>query len=146
MKIFLVGVLSMVIGASAFAPVTTTPRQPNGLILQAESSSRKAFLSSAASAVAGAFLIAPAANAGTMAQRLINTPTEQWETGKATPEVAVARKATIGSYVPIKRLNLERKSPVERLDISAPNFTAYRKTLPGLYKTLGEAVSESKHG
>lgn len=144
MKVVLVCILSMLIGASAFAPAFT--RQATLLTLQAESSSRKAFLSSAASAVAGAFLVAPAANAGTMAQRLVTTPTEQWETGAATPEVAAIRKASTASYVPIKRLTLERKSPVERLDISAPNFAAYKKTLPGLYKTLGEAVAESKNG
>jgi hypothetical protein len=146
MKVLLVGILSIIVGASAFSPACTTSRQTNLLVLQAEASSRKAFISSAASAVAGAFLVAPVANAGTMAQRTVTTPTEQWETGKATPEVAAARKASTGSYVPIKRLNLERKSPVQRLDIGAPNFTAYKKTLPGLYKTLDQAIGESKNG
>lgn len=149
MKLLLVFFVSMAFGASAFAPMATNARQQQAFILQAESSSRKAFLSKAASVAVGAFLAAPVANAGTMSQKLIEAPTEQWETGSASAEAAAARKARATGdgtgYVPIKRLNLERKSPVTRLDINAPDFTAYKKSLPGLYKTLDQAIAESKH-
>mmetsp|Transcript_27172 Transcript_27172/g.38936 ORF Transcript_27172/g.38936 Transcript_27172/m.38936 type:complete len:148 (+) Transcript_27172:160-603(+) len=147
MKLLLAFFASMAFGASAFAPLATNARQQHEFVLQAESSSRKAFLSRAASVAVGAFLAAPVANAGTMSQRLIEAPTEQWETGSASAEAAAARKARAAGdgYVPIKRLNLERKSPITRLDINAPDFTAYKKSLPGLYKTLDQAIAESKH-
>ena len=45
------------------------------------------------------------------------------------------------NYAPIKRLTLERKSPVTRLDINAPDFTAYKKSYPGLYKTTTQVAS-----
>mmetsp|Transcript_15231 Transcript_15231/g.23195 ORF Transcript_15231/g.23195 Transcript_15231/m.23195 type:complete len:126 (-) Transcript_15231:188-565(-) len=105
-----------------------------------EKVSRKAFLSSAAATLA----VPLVANAGTMAQENVNTPTEQWETGSPTAAAASARKERFSqartqmnsSFPPIKRLTLERKSPVTRLDINAPNFTEYKKTFPGLYKKV----------
>ena len=101
--------------------------------------SRKAFFSAAAATFAAPLV------ANAMAQENVSTPTEQWETGSPTAEAAAARKARFSnartqmtsSYPPIKRLTLERKSPVTRLDINAPNFEAYKKTYPGLYKKLG---------
>jgi hypothetical protein len=79
-----------------------------------------------------------------MDQELVKDPTEVWETGKAS---AVAASARVGRYTnartqmnsnfaPQKRLTLERKSPVTRLDINAPNFDAYRTSFPGLYKKI----------
>mmetsp|Transcript_16343 Transcript_16343/g.18850 ORF Transcript_16343/g.18850 Transcript_16343/m.18850 type:complete len:136 (-) Transcript_16343:217-624(-) len=113
-------------------------------------SSRKAFLSSAAAALTAPLV----ANAGTMAQENISTPTEQWETGSPTEAAAKARKERFSqartqmssSFPPIKRLTLERKSPVTRLDINAPYFTEYKKTYPGLYKKASGAkvVTEKK--
>lgn len=99
---------------------------------------RKAFFSAAAATFAAPLV------ANAMAQENVSTPTEQWETGSPTPEAAAARKARFAnartqmtsSYPPIKRLTLERKSPVTRLDINAPNFEAYKKTYPGLYKKI----------
>jgi hypothetical protein len=101
--------------------------------------SRKAFFSAAAASFAAVPLVSNA-----MSQENIFTPTEQWETGSPTPEAAAARKARFANartqmtsnYPPIKRLTLERKSPVTRLDINAPGFEAYKKTFPGLYKKL----------
>ena len=100
--------------------------------------SRKAFFSAAAATFASPVL------ANAMAQENVFTPTEQWETGSPTPEAASARKARFSNartqltsnYPPIKRLTLERKSPVTRLDINAPYFEAYKKTYPGLYKKI----------
>jgi hypothetical protein len=79
-----------------------------------------------------------------MAQEYVSTPTEQWETGSPTPAAKAARKERFANartqmtsnFAPIKRLTLERKSPVTRLDINAPNFDAYKRTYPGLYKEV----------
>jgi hypothetical protein len=79
-----------------------------------------------------------------MDQELVTDPTEVWETGKPS---AAAEKARVGRYTnartqmnsnfaPQKRLTLERKSPVTRLDINAPSFEAYKQTFPGLYKKI----------
>ena len=67
---------------------------------------------------------------------------ESWETGKPSVAGRAAREARYAnartqmtsSFPPIKSLSLERKSPVTRLDINAPNFTAYKRTYPGLFK------------
>jgi hypothetical protein len=103
--------------------------------------SRKAFFSAAAAALAVP-LVPLVANA--MDQENVSTPTEQWETGSPTPAALAARKERFNNprtqmtsnYAPIKRLTLERKSPVTRLDINAPNFSAYKTSLPGLYKKI----------
>ena len=128
--------------AAAFAPAQ---QQASTTALNAEQS-RKAFLTTAA-----ATFLAPAiALAGTMEQENVDDPTEQWETGSPTPAAAALRKARYtnartqmtSNFAPQKRLTLERKSPVTRLDINYPDFGAYKKTLPGLYKTLDEAKAE----
>ena len=67
---------------------------------------------------------------------------KSWETGSPSAAAKAARTARYANartqmnsaYPPIKRLTLERKSPVTRLDINAPNFDAYHKTYPGLFK------------
>ena len=67
---------------------------------------------------------------------------DSWETGSPsaaakaarTARYANARTQMTSAFPPQKRLTLERKSPVTRLDINAPNFTAYKKTYPGLFK------------
>lgn len=141
MKISAIVIISTLAVASAFAPSASVQKSTVALNAE-EPSSRKAFLSAAALSVFGAAVVPAVANAGTMAQELVTDPTEQWETGKPTPAAAAARKARFAnartqmtsSYPPIKRLTLERKSPVTRLDINAPNFEAYKRTLPGLYK------------
>ena len=66
-----------------------------------------------------------------------------WETGVPSAEARAARNARYANartqmtsaFPPQKRLTLERKSPVTRLDINAPNFEAYKKTYPGLFKS-----------
>lgn len=140
-------ILAATVGTSvAFVPVHT-PAASN-VVLSAESS-RKAFFTAAA---AGAFGFAQVANAGTMDQEIVNDPTEVWETG--TPN-ANAETARIGRYTnartqmtsnfaPIKRLTLERKSPVTRLDLNAPDFSTYKKTYPGLYKTVPSKAVAAK--
>jgi len=91
------------------------------------------------------------------------TPTEFWTTGTPTTDKGKPNERTIkarsrdadnlwpnartqnnSNYAPIKRLTLERKSPVTRLDINAPDFTAYKKSYPGLYKTTTVAASANK--
>jgi hypothetical protein len=65
-----------------------------------------------------------------------------WETVSPSAAASAARVARYANartqmtsaFPPIKRLTLERKSPVTRLDINAPDFTAYKKTYPGLFK------------
>eukprot|EP00545_Synedropsis_sp_CCMP1620_P014940 CAMPEP_0119002734 /NCGR_PEP_ID=MMETSP1176-20130426/86_1 /TAXON_ID=265551 /ORGANISM="Synedropsis recta cf, Strain CCMP1620" /LENGTH=124 /DNA_ID=CAMNT_0006954245 /DNA_START=72 /DNA_END=446 /DNA_ORIENTATION=- len=102
--------------------------------------SRKGFFSAAAATLAAPLV----ASAGTMGQENVSSPTEVWETGSPSAEAYAARKARFSnsrtqmdsSFPPIKRLTLERKSPVTRLDINAPNFDAYKKSYPGLYKKL----------
>jgi hypothetical protein len=50
----------------------------------------------------------------------VSDPTEQWETGSPTPKAEAARMARYSNartqmtsnFAPIKRLTLERKSPV----------------------------------
>lgn len=67
---------------------------------------------------------------------------KSWETGTPSAAAASARAARYANartqmtsaFPPQKRLTLERKSPVTRLDINAPNFTEYKKTYPGLFK------------
>jgi type II secretory pathway pseudopilin PulG len=135
MKVVL-ALLSVLAAVSAFAPSASFQRST--VVMNAEAElSRKAFLSAAFSAAAFLPLVANG-----MDQENVDTPTEQWETGSPTPAVAEARKARFAnartqmtsSFPPIKRLTLERKSPVTRLDINAPGFEAYKKTYPGLFK------------
>ena len=65
-----------------------------------------------------------------------------WETGSPSAEARAARLARSAkvrnqmnsSFPPVKRLTLERKSPVTRLDTNSPSFGAYKKTYPGLFK------------
>lgn len=124
--------------AAAFAPAQVS--QASTTALNAEADSRRAFLGAAAAATFAA--IPAVANAGTMLQENVADPTEVWETGKPSADAKAARigrytnarSQMTSSFPPQKRLTLERKSPVTRLDINAPNFEAYKRTFPGLYK------------
>ena len=141
MKIIL-ALLSTVAAVAAFSPSGNVKR--TSIVMNAEPTSRKAFLSAAALSAFGVTVIPAVAKAGTMAQEFVSDPTEQWETGSPTASAAAARKARFANsrtqitsnFAPIKRLTLERKSPVTRLDINAPDFTAYKRTFPGLYKSV----------
>jgi hypothetical protein len=114
--------------ASAFAPAPLAPQSSTALNAEAEQS-RKAFFSVAGAAVLGAAIAAPGI-VNAMDQENISTPTEVWETGKPTAVAAGDRKAryetarnqNTSNFPPIKRLTLERKSPVTRLDLNAPDF------------------------
>ena len=139
MKISILAILSTLAAVSAFAPVANV--QKTSVALNAEpEQSRKAFLSAAGLAVFGA-LAAPGV-ASAMDQENVSTPTEEWETGKPNAEAKAARAARYSNartqltsnYPPIKRLTLERKSPVTRLDLNAPYFTGYKKSYPGLFR------------
>jgi hypothetical protein len=139
MKFSVLAILSTLAVASAFAPVANM--QKASVVMNAEpEQSRKAFLSAAGMAMFGA-VVAPGI-AGAMDQDNVSAPTEQWETGTPTPAAEASRKERYtnartqmtSNFPPIKRLNLERKSPVTRLDINAPDFTAYKKSYPGLFK------------
>ena len=125
--------------AAAFAPAQVN-QASSTTALNAEADSRRAFLGAAATFAAAA--VPAVANAGTMLQENVADPTEVWETGKPSAEAKAARigrytnarTQMTSSFPPQKRLTLERKSPVTRLDINAPNFEAYKRTFPGLYK------------
>jgi len=129
--------LSLVASVAAFAPAQQGAK--TSVALNAESMDRKAFIGVAAAAVLGAAAV-PAAYA--MDQEYVSDATEVWETGKPDPKIEAARMARYqnarnqmnSNFPPIKRLTLERKSPVTRLDINAPDFTAYKKSNPGLFK------------
>ena len=110
MKLFALVLASMMSAATAFAPASV--EKPSSA-LNAEPQSRKAFFSAAALSVLG--VAAPAAFA--MDQENVSDPTEVWETGKAsaTPRMdryQNARTQMTSNFPPIKRLTLERKSPV----------------------------------
>jgi hypothetical protein len=140
MKLSLVATIITLGSATAFAPSTSAPRTT---ALNAESQSRKAFLGAAAAAF---FAVPSIANAGSMDQELVTDPTEVWETGAPSEKVKALRNARYtnartqmnSNFAPQKRLTLERKSPVTRLDINGPDFKAYKRTFPGLYKKAGE--------
>ena len=139
MKLSIVGTVLTFGAAFAFAP--NHVQKTSNIQMSAEPQTRKAFFTAAA---AGAFGFVQAANAGTMAQENVSDPTEVWETGspsKVAEDARIARYTNArtqltSNFAPQKRLTLERKSPVTRLDINAPDFTAYKKTFPGLYKTV----------
>lgn len=138
MKFSTIAALSTLATASAFAPSASGPK--TNVILNAEvEQSRKSFFSVAGAAVFGAVL-APGI-AGAMDQDNDKTPTEVWETGKPSEVVSDrmdryknARTQNNSNFPPIKRLTLERKSPVTRLDLNSPDFSGYKKSYPGLFK------------
>jgi len=141
MKLSVLAAFGTIGSALAFAPTNTIEHTSVALNAESPNQSRQAFLGSV---MAGALAFSPlVANAGTMSQELVTDKTEQWETGSPTAEAKIARDARFtnartqmnSNFAPIKRLTLERKSPVTRLDINAPDFTAYKKSYPGLYKT-----------
>jgi hypothetical protein len=138
MKFSVLAILSTLAVASAFAPVANM--QKTSVVMSAEpEQSRKAFMSAAGMAIFGAVVTPGIASA--MDQDNVSAPTEQWETGAPTADAEAsrverysnARTQMTSNFPPIKRLNLERKSPVTRLDINAPDFTAYKKSYPGLF-------------
>jgi hypothetical protein len=127
MKFSVAAILATLATASAFAPAASGPKFTN-MALNAEAEhSRSAFLVAAGAALFGAAIAPGIANA--MDQENVSTPTEVWETGKPS-EASKERKARYenartqmtSNFPPIKRLTLERKSPVTRLDLNAPYF------------------------
>ncbi|KAL3945897.1 MAG: hypothetical protein SGBAC_000048 [Bacillariaceae sp.] len=137
MKLSVFSTFSILAVSSAFAPIPSA--QTSKVVLNAEQS-RMEFLSAAGLALVGA-AVAPSV-AGAMDQDNVNDPTEVWETGKPSADAksaraaryATARTQMTSNFPPIKRTSLERKSPVTRLDINSPNFTAYKNTFPGLFR------------
>jgi len=137
MKLSILSAFSAIAAVSAFAPAPGAPRAD--MALNAELS-RNEFLAAGGLAAFAALVAPNAANA--MAQENISDPTERWETGSPSAKAAAARADRFknartqmnSNFAPIKRLTLERKSPVERLDINAPNFVAYKQSFPGLFK------------
>lgn len=139
MKVFFLTLFSTIAAAVAFAPAASV--QKASVVMSAEAQqSRKAFLGVAAASIFGAAAAGLPVQA--MDQENVNDPTEVWETGSPSAAAESARMARYknarnqmnSNFPPIKRLTLERKSPVTRLDINAPDFTAYKKTYPGLFK------------
>lgn len=78
--------------------------------------------------------------------------TYRWESGVPSAAAKAARTARYSnartqmtsSFPPQKRLTLERKSPVTRLDINAPTFEKYRTSLPGLANLASSAGNPLK--
>jgi len=147
MKLSVITILGTVGSALAFAPGSVTERTTIAMNAEVPSQSRKAFIGTVAATLLASVPVV--ANAGTMSQQLILDKTEQWETGRPGAEARAqrnerfknARNQNNSNFAPIKRLTLERKSPVERLDINAPNFSKYKDTYPGLYKTGAPAAA-----
>lgn len=118
MKLAILSIFSVIAAASAFAPASM---QKTSSALNAEplEQSRKAFLSTAALSLFGA-AVTVAGPAFAMDQENVNDPTEQWETGSPTKAAEDARMGRYthartqmnSNFAPIKRLTLERKSPV----------------------------------
>ena len=140
MKVSVLALLSTIVAVTtAFAPAASTQRASVAMNAEAEHS-RKAFLGAAAASLFG--VAAAGLPVEAMDQDNVNDPTEVWETGSPNAAAEAARMARYknarnqmnSNFPPIKRLTLERKSPVTRLDINAPDFTAYKKTYPGLFK------------
>lgn len=137
MKLSVLASFSALAAVSAFAPAPLASRADMSLNAEV---SRMEFLA-AGGLAAFAALVAPGV-AEAMDQENISDPTERWETGSPSAKAVAARMDRFknartqmnSNFAPIKRLNLERKSPVERLDINAPNFTAYKQSFPGLFK------------
>ena len=138
--------LAAVAGTSAFAPAASSNKNSN-VVLNAEAEqSRKAFLSATGMALLGG---ATATVANAMDQENVDTPTEVWETGKPSKtdradRFSNARNQLNSNFPPIKRLTLERKSPVTRLDLNAPYFEGYQKSYPGLFKSTAAAAPPAK--
>ena len=140
MKFSILTALVSFSAVSAFAPQSSQKASTVSLNAEAEQS-RKAFISVAGAALFGASLPGVA---GAMDQVNIKTPTERWEYGAPKKEIVKDRMALYtnartqmnSNFAPIKRTTLERKSPVTRLDLNAPNFEGYKRTYPGLYKTV----------
>ena len=117
MKLFLLSVLSAIAAVAAFAPSASVQKTSTVLNAEPVEQSRKAFLSAAALSVFGAATAGPAF---AMDQELVTDPTEVWETGKPSEKAEKARIARFSNartqmtsnFPPIKRLTLERKSPV----------------------------------
>jgi hypothetical protein len=115
MKLSILTFFASLVVASAFAPSANTKQ--SSVVMHAEHS-RAAFFSAAAAGVFG--VVAPVL---AMDQELVTDPTEQWETGSPTASAETARMARYtnartqmtSNFAPIKRLTLERKSPVVRI-------------------------------
>jgi hypothetical protein len=120
MKLTILYIFSILAAASAFAPAPMQ-KASSGLYAEPAEQSRKAFLSAGLSAAAlSLFGAAVAAPAFAMDQDNVSDPTEQWETGQPGAKAEAARMARYtnartqmtSNFPPIKRLTLERKSPV----------------------------------
>jgi hypothetical protein len=137
MKITAFVFLSTIASVSGFAPSAANQKASLALNAEAEQS-RSAFLAAAGAAVFGVALAPGVASA--MDQENVSTPTEVWETGKPS-EASKERKARYenartqmtSNFPPIKRLTLERKSPVTRLDLNAPYFDGTTAWLMSLF-------------
>jgi hypothetical protein len=118
MKVIALFLSALAASCSAFAPSDSRSAGSSATALSAEMS-RTAFVGTAAATLFGVVVQQPAL---AMDQENIDDPTEQWETGSPTATAKELRKARFtaartqnnSNYPPIKRLTLERKSPVVR--------------------------------
>jgi hypothetical protein len=116
MKLAILSIFSLIAAATAFAPASMQ-KASSAMHAEPVEQSRKAFLSAAAMSIFGAAIVGPAF---AMDQENVSDPTEQWETGSPTASAEAARMARYSNartqmtsnFPPIKRLTLERKSPV----------------------------------
>jgi hypothetical protein len=113
MKLFLVCIATLAALSAAFAPSATNNKASFALNAEVD---RKAFIAAASFSVFGTAITSAMA----MDQDNVNDPTEVWETGSPNASAEKARMARYqnartqltSNFPPIKRLTLERKSPV----------------------------------
>lgn len=68
----------------------------------------------------------------------VSAPAFATYTGKPVESVPPAdAKAKWNTLYPEKKLSLEKKSPVDRLDLAPPTYETYTKTYPGLTTAFG---------
>mmetsp|Transcript_22778 Transcript_22778/g.71373 ORF Transcript_22778/g.71373 Transcript_22778/m.71373 type:complete len:110 (-) Transcript_22778:1231-1560(-) len=81
------------------------------------------------------FEIMKVAAAGSTAA--IAAPAFATYTGKPTEAPPKIEAKTFNTLYPEKKLTLDKKSPVDRLDLAPPTFQTYTKTYPGLTTAFG---------
>jgi hypothetical protein len=124
MKIIIALVMALVSVAAAFSPAASSRGSTVTLFAENPQQSRKAFVAAAAAALFTAGSVGSSAFA--MDQELVTDPTEVWETGRPSADAeaariarfAAARNQKSSNFAPIKRLTLERKSPVVSASLS----------------------------
>mmetsp|Transcript_7829 Transcript_7829/g.20326 ORF Transcript_7829/g.20326 Transcript_7829/m.20326 type:complete len:107 (-) Transcript_7829:102-422(-) len=75
--------------------------------------------------------------AGGAATAIVAPPAFATYTGKPAEPVPKIEAKSFNSLYPEKKLTLDKKSPVDRLDLAPPTYATYKKTYPGLTTAFG---------